>query len=69
VPYEVRRSAIFCLGNLVNNHSTNAALLAEARGVQYLSLLIEKEEDEELSKKVCFTFPFSLLFFFLPISS
>ena len=48
--YEVRRSASFCLGNLVKDNPANAAALVNSGGVELLLLCLNDEEEDELSK-------------------
>lgn len=48
--YEVRRSASFCLGNMVKDNPQNAAALVAAGGVELLLLCLNDEEEDELSK-------------------
>eukprot|EP00741_Cyanophora_paradoxa_P018844 tig00021098_g18190.t1 len=48
--YEMRKSAAFCLGNLVRNHKGNQARVAGGGGVHTLAMLLNDVEDDELSK-------------------
>lgn len=48
--YEVRRSASFCLGNMVKDNSQNAAALVASGGVELLLLCLNDEDEDELSK-------------------
>eukprot|EP00743_Colponemidia_sp_Colp-15_P007363 GILK01007950.1.p1 GENE.GILK01007950.1~~GILK01007950.1.p1 ORF type:complete len:768 (-),score=169.92 GILK01007950.1:144-2447(-) len=49
--YDTRKTACFCLSNLVKSHKGNAEKLVLAGGVERLVEVLNDEEDDELSKK------------------
>jgi hypothetical protein len=49
--YEIRKTAAFCIGNLVKNHRGNAEALGAAGGVAQLAAVLNDVEDDELSKR------------------
>lgn len=53
LPYHIRKSAAFCLGNLIKNHKSNAQALSQAGGCPVLLALLNDEDDDELTK-TCF---------------
>lgn len=48
--YDVRRSASFCLGNLVKDNDGNACVLVSSGGLERLLLCLNDEDEDELSK-------------------